>query len=140
MKAVNRAAHDVPAAAARLDPDSAEWLRVLSDAGPRRGRAILEVSAKLGRHFWRHPSVPLDAEDWDRLPDRFGFEPAREAEWQDLLAALRRAVDTELTPRQREVFVAIVLNEVPLDALAAQLGSNRNVREPAFCRLRTFRT
>ena len=87
---------------------------------------ILEVSAKLGRHFWRHPSVPLDAEDWDRLPDRFGFEPAREAEWRDLLAALRRAVDTELTPRQREIFVAIVLNEVPLDALAARLGSNRN--------------
>ena len=84
------------------------------------------MSAKIGRHFWRHPSVPLDAEDWDRLPDRFGFEPAREAEWRDLLAALRRAVDTELTPRQRQIFVAIVLNEVPLDALAARLGSNRN--------------
>jgi RNA polymerase sigma-70 factor (ECF subfamily) len=38
---------------------------------------IFEVSAKLGRHFWRHPSVPFDAEDWDRLPDRFGFEPER---------------------------------------------------------------
>src|SRR5690348_2135547 len=33
--------------------------------------AIFEVSAKIGRHFWRHPAVPLDAEDWDRLPDRF---------------------------------------------------------------------
>jgi hypothetical protein len=22
-----------------------------------------EVSAKIGRHFWRHPAVPLDAED-----------------------------------------------------------------------------
>jgi RNA polymerase sigma-70 factor (ECF subfamily) len=84
------------------------------------------VSAKLGRHFWRHPSVPFDAEDWDRLPDRFGFEPEREAEWRDLLAALRRAVDTELTPRQREIFVALVLNGVPLDALAAKLASNRN--------------
>jgi len=42
--------------------------------------------------------VPLDAEDWDKLPDRFGFEPAREPEWRDLLAALRRAVDTELSP------------------------------------------
>jgi len=87
---------------------------------------IFEVSAKLGRHFWRHPSVPFDAEDWDRLPDRFGFEPEREAEWRDLLAALRRAVDTELTPRQREIFVALVLNGVPLDALVARLGSNRN--------------
>jgi len=34
--------------------------------------AIFEVSAKIGRHFWRHPAVPLDAEDWDRLPDGFG--------------------------------------------------------------------
>ena len=87
---------------------------------------IFEVSAKLGRHFWRHPGVPFDAEDWDRLPDRFGFEPEREAEWRDLLAALRRAVDTELTPRQREIFVALVLNGVPLDALVVKLASNRN--------------
>ncbi len=35
---------------------------------------IFEVSAKIGRHSWRHPGVPLDAEDWDRLPDRFGFD------------------------------------------------------------------
>ena len=87
---------------------------------------IFEISAKLGGHFWRHPSVPLDAEDWDRLPDRFGLEPERETEWRDLVAALRRAVDTELTPRQRAIFVALVLNGVPLDALVARLGSNRN--------------
>jgi RNA polymerase sigma-70 factor (ECF subfamily) len=87
---------------------------------------ILEVSSKIGRHFWRHPSVPLDTEDWDRLPDVFGFDPAQEAEWRDLLAALRRAVDNELTPRQREVFVAIVVNQVPLDALVAELASSRN--------------
>jgi len=57
---------------------------------------ILEVSAKIGRHFWRHPDVPLDAEDWDGLPDRFGFDPAQETEWRDLLIALHRAVDEEL--------------------------------------------
>jgi len=56
------------------------------------------VSDKIGRHFWQNPGVPLDAEDWDRLPDRFGFETAREAEWRHLLAVLRRAVDTELSP------------------------------------------
>jgi RNA polymerase sigma-70 factor (ECF subfamily) len=73
---------------------------------------IFEVSAKIGRHFWRHPVVRLD--------------PAQQAEWRDLLAALRRAVDTELTPRQREVFVAIVLNGVPLDTLVLSLPSSRN--------------
>jgi RNA polymerase sigma-70 factor (ECF subfamily) len=144
-----------PAAAAGLDADSAEWLRVLAGAGPQREAAlarlhemllriargevrrrgprlqltgpelddlayqaaadalsaitgklgqfrgesrfttwaykfvIFEVLAKIGRHLWRHPSVPLDTDDWDRLPGRFGFDPAREAEWRDLLAALR---------------------------------------------------
>ena len=87
---------------------------------------IFEVSDKIGRHFWQNPPVPLDAEDWDKLPDRFGFEPAHQAEWRDLLAALRRAVDTELSPRQRQVFVAIMVNAVPLDALAIELSSNRN--------------
>ena len=87
---------------------------------------VFEVSAKIGRHFWRNPARSPDAEDWDRLPDRFGFDPARESEWRDLLGAVRRAVETELTPRQREVFVAIVLNDVPLDALVVKLGSNRN--------------
>jgi RNA polymerase sigma-70 factor, ECF subfamily len=35
-------------------------------------------------------------------------------------------VDTELTARQREMFVAIVVHGVPLDALAVRLGSSRN--------------
>src|SRR5258707_3336371 len=87
---------------------------------------IFEVSAKIGRHFWRHPAVPLDAEDWDRLPDRFGFDPAHEFECRDLLVALRRAVDQELTPRQREVFVAIVLSDIPLDTLVIELAASRN--------------
>jgi RNA polymerase sigma-70 factor (ECF subfamily) len=87
---------------------------------------IFEVSTKIGRHFWRHPRVPMDAEDWDRLPDRFGLAPASESEWRDLVAALYRAVDEVLTDRQRRIFVALVVNGVPLDALVAELGSNRN--------------
>jgi DNA-directed RNA polymerase specialized sigma subunit, sigma24 homolog len=87
---------------------------------------VFEVSVKVGRHFWRNPCVPLEGQDWERLPDRFGFDPAAESQWRDLLAALRRAVEEELTPRQRRIFVALVLNGVPLDALVVELGSNRN--------------
>jgi RNA polymerase sigma-70 factor, ECF subfamily len=87
---------------------------------------IFEVSSKVGRHFWQRPTASLDAEDWDRLPDRFGVDPADHAQWQELITALRRAVHEELTERQRRVFVAIVLNGVPLDALVVELGSNRN--------------
>jgi RNA polymerase sigma-70 factor (ECF subfamily) len=87
---------------------------------------ILEVSAKLGRHFSRHQTVAMYVEDWDRLPDRFGLDPVEQAQWQDLVLALRRAVEQDLTDRQRRVFVAIVVNAVPLDTLAIELGSNRN--------------
>jgi RNA polymerase sigma-70 factor (ECF subfamily) len=87
---------------------------------------IFEVTRKLGRHFWRAPRATFDAEDWSRLPDRFGLDPARESEWRDLIAALRRAVDEVLTERQRRAFVAIVLNEIPADALTHELGTTRN--------------
>lgn len=87
---------------------------------------VLEVSTKLGRHFWQRPTIALAAEDWDRLPDRFGIGPAEHAQWQGLVDVLRRAVEQELSARQREVFVALVVQGVPLDALVARLGSNRN--------------
>jgi RNA polymerase sigma-70 factor (ECF subfamily) len=87
---------------------------------------VLETAAKVGRHFWREPTASLDAENWDRLPDRFGLDPGRQSEWRELLDALRDAIDTELTERQRAAFVAIVLNGVPLDAVVAKLDTNRN--------------
>lgn len=88
---------------------------------------ILEVSSKLGRHYWRrHPAVSMEAEDWERLPDRVGLDPADSTEQAELVAAIRRAIDETLTERQRQLFVALVLNDVPLDALAERLGTNRN--------------
>jgi RNA polymerase sigma-70 factor (ECF subfamily) len=80
---------------------------------------IFEVSTKIGRHFWRHPAVPLDAEDWDRLPGWFGVDPAHQA----------------------QVFVAIVLNDVPLDTLVLHLGSSRNaIYQVLFTARRKLRT
>jgi RNA polymerase sigma-70 factor, ECF subfamily len=87
---------------------------------------IFEVSTKIGRHFWRNRTVAMDAEDWSQLPDRFGLDPAHEFEWRNLVESLHWAVDEVLTDRQRQIFVAIVLNAVPLDVLVVELGSNRN--------------
>jgi RNA polymerase sigma-70 factor (ECF subfamily) len=87
---------------------------------------MFEVSAKIGRHFWRRPPVPLELADWDRLPARFGFSAEQESESRDLLRVLRDAIDHELTERQRRVFRALVLDGVPLDALVVELDSNRN--------------
>ncbi len=87
---------------------------------------ILEVSAKLGRHYWRNPPVPMHGDAWEQLPDRFGADPAHHAESQELVAEVRWAVNELLSERQRRVFVAIVVHGVPLDALAVELGSTRN--------------
>ncbi len=86
---------------------------------------VLEVSSKLGRHFWRHPGVPLDDDGWNRLPAAFGLEPGQVTERLELLTAVRHAVENDLTPKQRQVFVALVLDAVPVDALALELTSTR---------------
>jgi RNA polymerase sigma-70 factor, ECF subfamily len=87
---------------------------------------MFEVSTKLGRHFWARERIHIDAEDWDRLPDRLGIGPEDVAQARDLATAVRRAVERTLTAHQRRVFVALVLGGVPLEALVADLGSNRN--------------
>lgn len=87
---------------------------------------MFEVSAKIGRHFWQRSGVAMDTEDWERLPTVFGFGPAEQFQARELLDALRHAVDQELTERQRRIFVAIVLDGIPLDALVAELHTNRN--------------
>lgn len=138
---VNRRAGRLPFGGAELD-DIAEQaasdatLAVLAKLDGFRGEsrlttwaakfAILEVSHKVGRHFWRRDGVQLDPDAWERLPDRFGLDPARAPEWGDLVAALRVAVDTILSERQRRIFEAIVLNGVPLDVLVVELDSSRN--------------
>ena len=111
-------------------------LAILAKLGDFRGESrfitwayrfvILEVSSKLGRHYWRDPPVALDAAQWERLPARFGLDPERHAEAAHLMAEVRRIVDEELTAHQRRIFVAIVVDEIPLDALAAKIGAERN--------------
>jgi RNA polymerase sigma-70 factor, ECF subfamily len=87
---------------------------------------IFEVSSKVARHAWRrHPPTAEDLA-WEQLPDALAPNPGEQAEQREQLAALTKAIAEELTPRQREVFVAIALNDVPIDVLALQLDSNRN--------------
>jgi RNA polymerase sigma-70 factor (ECF subfamily) len=87
---------------------------------------VLEVTNKLGRHFWRRPSVILDAEDWDHLPDGPASDPLSQTIQRELISAVRRAIDETLTDHQRHVFVAIVVHGIPLDTMVAQSGSSRN--------------
>jgi RNA polymerase sigma-70 factor (ECF subfamily) len=86
---------------------------------------IFEVSTKLGRHFWRHAPAPLDEERWELLPDRLGVDPEAWSESLELSLVVREAVEGTLTDHQRSVFVAVVLDGVPLDALCVRLGTTR---------------
>ena len=86
---------------------------------------MFEVSAKVSRHAWLRDPPGVDEIAWSRLPDPRAPRPEQAVEWRAQLAALSQAIG-ELTPRQREVFVAIALNDVPIDVMAVKLGTNRN--------------
>ncbi|GAA1567653.1 MULTISPECIES: RNA polymerase sigma factor [Kribbella] len=102
---------------------------------------IFDVAAKVNRHFWQRGGVAFDDEDWERLPARLGIEPEAHAESRDLMQAVHRAVNETLTAKQRMVFVALVLNGMPTDVLADQLGSTHNaIYKTMFDARRKLRT
>lgn len=86
--------------------------------------AILEVSTRLRRHVWRGRAVEPDQTIWERLPDSTPTA-LHGIEHRELVDALRRAVQEDLTERQRLVFQAVVIDEVPIDVLAERFHSSR---------------
>jgi RNA polymerase sigma-70 factor, ECF subfamily len=87
--------------------------------------ALLEASVKVRRRAWRDREVTLEPEHWESLAHS-GPGPEDNAESVALLEAVRDGIRTALTPRQRQVLVAAVLEGVPIDVLAERLDSNRN--------------
>jgi RNA polymerase sigma-70 factor (ECF subfamily) len=87
---------------------------------------INTVSTKLARQARRPVAVTMGDYAWERLPDRLSTDPYSSVEVRDFLRALRSGVDRALTERQRQVFIAVALNDTPIDELAVELGSNRN--------------
>jgi RNA polymerase sigma-70 factor, ECF subfamily len=86
---------------------------------------MFEVSAKVARHAWQRQPPSGHELAFERIPDSLAAGPGDRLEQQQQLDALSAAIG-ELTERQREVFVAIALNDVPIDVLAIRLGTNRN--------------
>jgi RNA polymerase sigma-70 factor, ECF subfamily len=87
--------------------------------------ALLEASVKVRRRAWRDREVMLEPERWESLAHA-GPGPEDDAENAALFHAVRDGIRKALTPRQRQVLVAAVLEGVPIDVLAERLGSNRN--------------
>ena len=86
--------------------------------------ALLEAAVKLRKRAWQGREVPLEPESWS-LFTTADLGPEDEAEQSELLRTVQTAVAEELTPRQREVLVALALNGIPIDVLAERLDTTR---------------
>jgi RNA polymerase sigma-70 factor, ECF subfamily len=85
---------------------------------------LLETGVKARRRAWHGREITLDPDAWATFADS-GSSAQEVLEHAELMRAIREAMDTSLTARQREVFAAIALNQVPIDVLAERLGTTR---------------
>jgi RNA polymerase sigma-70 factor (ECF subfamily) len=85
--------------------------------------ALLEAAVRLRKRAWQAREVPLEPETWELFAG--GGAPDDAAARTELVAAVRAAIETALTPHQRRVLVALALNGVPIDVLADRLGTTR---------------
>jgi len=85
--------------------------------------ALLEASVKVRRRAWQGREIPVEEEAWAALAGR--DRTGKNVERMELLGALREEIEGSLSPRQREVLVAVALNDVPIDVLAERLQSTR---------------
>jgi RNA polymerase sigma-70 factor (ECF subfamily) len=86
--------------------------------------ALLEAAVKLRRRAWQGREVPVESEQWAALADG-GESPADGAESRETLARIAAAMQTELSPHQRTVLVAVALDGVPIDVLAERMETTR---------------
>jgi RNA polymerase sigma-70 factor (ECF subfamily) len=86
--------------------------------------ALLEAGVRLRRRAWQDREVVLEPEAWAGLAHA-GDSPHKRLETAELFTELKAAIGSVLTAHQRRVFVALALNEVPIDVLAERLGTTR---------------
>jgi RNA polymerase sigma-70 factor, ECF subfamily len=86
--------------------------------------ALYEAAVRVRRRAWQDREVVLAPDSWLTVGDQ-AAGPAARYDRAELLAAIRRAIDTGLTLRQREVLVALTIQDIPIDVLAERLGSTR---------------
>src|SRR3954464_15120689 len=94
---------------------------------------VFQVMAKLRQYMRRHRSnTSLPPELWEELPAAHP-SPDLEAEARDLARVVLRAVDSQLTARQRTVFLGLLRGAAPA-ALADELELNANAVHQAMFR------
>ncbi len=86
--------------------------------------ALLEAAVKVRRRVWREREVQLEPEAWSAIADRMQT-PHGDVETREIIALLQQAIRDDLSHHQREVLVAITMNDVPIDVLAERLHTTR---------------
>jgi RNA polymerase sigma-70 factor (ECF subfamily) len=86
--------------------------------------ALLEAAARLRSRAWQGREIPTDPDNWEAFAS-CDSTAQEDLEMKDLLAALKEAIATDLSIHQREVLIAVALNDVPIDVLAARRGTSR---------------
>jgi RNA polymerase sigma-70 factor, ECF subfamily len=84
---------------------------------------------ELKRRRWRDVSLQdlfARREAADGRPADTQLTPEQLALQNTVLQELRRMVDEELTDRQREAVVAVLLEEMPISEVARRMGTNQN--------------
>ena len=85
---------------------------------------LLEAGVKARRRAWQAREVTLEDESWRHIADT-APSAQQTVEDADLLRAIVAAIESTLTPHQREVFSALALNGVPIDVLAERRNTTR---------------
>jgi RNA polymerase sigma-70 factor (ECF subfamily) len=86
--------------------------------------ALFEAAAKVRARSWQGREIPIEPQWWT-LSAAGGSTAQEKMEMKELLAALKTAIATDLSQHQREVLVAVALNDAPIDVLATRLGRSR---------------
>lgn len=86
--------------------------------------ALFEAAVRLRRLAWQGREIPLEPQSWPIVADQ-APTPQHDLETRELLAAVGEAIDSVLSPHQREVLVALTVNDVPIDVLAGRLTTTR---------------
>ena len=87
--------------------------------------ALYEAAAHVRKRSWQGREIPLTDEAWPTLADERRRLPDQRAQSSELFAALGRAIKSELSSHQREVLLAVAVNDVPIDVLADRLNTSR---------------
>ena len=86
--------------------------------------ALLEASVAVRRRAWQGRELPVGEARWSTF-GAAGPTSHERAETRELLSAIHEATQRVLSDRQREVFTALALNEVPIDVLAERMATTR---------------